>query len=66
MVTRGPSCSLSAPRKRSVSRLGTGRAKANSFLRLGGRPGSGLGVLLERRGPGPSCGEGALLLSKLA
>jgi hypothetical protein len=66
MLRRGPSCSLSASRKRSVSRLRTGREKAKSFRRLGGRMGSGLGGLSAWMDPRPGCGEGALLLSKLA
>lgn len=49
-----------------MSRLCTGREKVKSFLRLGGRAGSGLGGLSERMGPGSGCGEGALLLSRLA
>ena len=65
-MTRGPSCSLSTSRKRSVSRLRMGREKVKSFLRLGGRAGSGLGGLSERMGPESGCGEGALLLSRLA
>lgn len=49
-----------------MSRLRTGREKAKIFLRLGGRMGSGLGGLSGWMDPRPGCGEGALLLSKLA
>lgn len=66
MATRGPSCSLSTSRKRSVSWLREGWEKVKSFLRLAGHAGAGLGGLSERVGPGPGWGEGALLLSRLA